>query len=40
MATAEKQYASFLKNCRDCSLEEVQYHLDVLQKIERGLKRR
>ena len=39
MQTA-KQEVTGLLNClpEDCSLEDIQYHLYVLQKIERGMK--
>jgi predicted transcriptional regulator len=39
MATAKKAVSNLLKKLPDnCSLEDVQYHLYVLQKVERGLK--
>ena len=39
MATAKKAVSDLLKKLPDnCSLEDVQYHLFVLQKVERGLK--
>ncbi|MGQ9571040.1 MAG: hypothetical protein ACUVUQ_09430 [Thermodesulfovibrionales bacterium] len=39
MQTAKKEIADLLKRLPDdCTLEDVQYHLYVLQKIERGLK--
>lgn len=39
MQTAKKEVSDLLKRLpEDCSLEDVQYHLFVLQKIERGLK--
>jgi predicted transcriptional regulator len=39
MATAKKAVSELLKKLPDnCSLEDVQYHLYVLQKVERGLK--
>jgi predicted transcriptional regulator len=39
MATAKKGVSELLKKLPDnCSLEDVQYHLYVLQKVERGLK--
>jgi predicted transcriptional regulator len=39
MATAKKAVRDLLRKLpEDCSLEDVQYHLYVLQKIERGLK--
>jgi predicted transcriptional regulator len=39
MATAKKAVRDVLRKLpEDCSLEDVQYHLYVLQKIERGLK--
>jgi len=39
MQTAKREVADLLKRLPDdCTLEDVQYHLYVLQKIERGLK--
>ncbi len=39
MPTAKQEVSDLLKRLpEDCSLEDVQYHLYVLQKIERGLK--
>jgi predicted transcriptional regulator len=39
MATAKKAVSDLLKKLPDnCSLEDVQYHLYVLQKVGRGLK--
>ena len=39
MQTAKQEVSDLLKRLPDdCSLEDVQYHLYVLQKIERGLK--
>jgi predicted transcriptional regulator len=39
MQTAKKEVSDLLKRLPDdCTLEDVQYHLYVLQKIERGLK--
>jgi predicted transcriptional regulator len=39
MQTAKQQVSEVLKRLpEDCSLEDIQYHLYVLQKIERGLK--
>jgi predicted transcriptional regulator len=39
MPTAKQEVSSLLARLPDdCSLEDVQYHLYVLQKIERGLK--
>ena len=39
MQTAKKEVWELLKRLpEDCTLEDVQYHLYVLQKIERGLK--
>ena len=39
MQTAKREVTDLLKRLPDdCSLEDVQYHLYVLQKIERGLK--
>jgi predicted transcriptional regulator len=39
MQTAKQEVADLLKRLPDdCTLEDVQYHLYILQKIERGLK--
>ncbi|KFD40548.1 hypothetical protein HY02_02150 [Peptococcaceae bacterium SCADC1_2_3] len=39
MKTAKQEVSNLLTRLPDdCSLEDVQYHLYVLQKIERGLK--
>lgn len=39
MQTVKKEISDLLKRLpEDCTLEDVQYHLYVLQKIERGLK--
>ncbi len=39
MQTVKKEVGALLKRLpEDCSLEDVQYHLYVLQKIDRGLK--
>ena len=39
METIKQEVSSLLNRLPDdCSLEDVQYHLFVLQKIERGLK--
>lgn len=39
MHTAKKEISDLLKRLPDdCSLEDIQYHLYVLQKVERGLK--
>lgn len=39
MQTAKKEVSELLNRLpEDCSLEDIQYHLYVLQKIERGLK--
>lgn len=39
MQTAKQEVSDLLNRLpEDCSLEDVQYHLYVLQKIERGLK--
>lgn len=39
MQTAKQEVSNLLNRLPDdCSLEDVQYHLYVLQKIERGLK--
>jgi predicted transcriptional regulator len=38
MQTAKYEVSELLKRLpEDCSLEDIQYHLYVLQKIERGL---
>jgi len=38
MQTAKKEVSELLSRLpEDCSLEDIQYHLYVLQKIERGL---
>lgn len=38
MQTAKQEVSNLLKRLpEDCTLEDVQYHLYVLQKIERGL---
>jgi predicted transcriptional regulator len=38
MQTAKHEVSELLKRLpEDCSLEDIQYHLYVLQKIERGL---
>jgi len=38
MTTAKKEVESLLKKLPDsCSLEDIQYHLYVVQKIRRGL---
>jgi predicted transcriptional regulator len=38
MQTAKQEVGELLKRLpEDCSLEDIQYHLYVLQKIERGL---
>jgi len=38
MQTAKKEVSNLLDRLpEDCSLEDIQYHLFVLQKIERGL---
>ena len=38
MQTAKQEMSDLLKRLPDdCTLEDVQYHLYVLQKIERGL---
>lgn len=40
MSTAKKDVASLLNKLPDdCSLEDVQYHLYVLEKIRRGMER-
>jgi len=39
MQTVKQEVSNLLRRLpEDCSLEDVQYHLYVLQKIERGLK--
>jgi len=39
MQTTKQEVSDLLKRLPDdCTLEDVQYHLYVLQKIERGLK--
>jgi predicted transcriptional regulator len=39
MQTAKQEVRELLNRLPDdCSLEDIQYHLYVLQKIERGLK--
>jgi len=39
MQTAKQEVSKLLTQLPDnCSLEDIQYHLYVLQKIERGLK--
>jgi predicted transcriptional regulator len=39
MQTVKQEVSELLKRLpEDCSLEDIQYHLYVLQKIERGLK--
>lgn len=39
MQTTKKEVSNLLNRLPDdCTLEDVQYHLYVLQKIERGLK--
>ena len=39
MQTAKQEVSKLLENLPDdCALEDIQYHLYVLQKIERGLK--
>ncbi|RJQ30972.1 MAG: hypothetical protein C4589_02190 [Peptococcaceae bacterium] len=39
MKTAKQEVSNLLTRLPDdCSLEDVQYHLYILQKIERGLK--
>ncbi len=39
MQTAKQEVSNLLKHLpEDCSLEDIQYHLYVLQKIERGMK--
>lgn len=39
MPSVKQEVSKLLKNLPDnCTLEDIQYHLYVLQKIERGLK--
>lgn len=39
MSTTKREISNLLNRLPDdCTLEDVQYHLYVLQKIERGLK--
>ena len=39
MQTAKQKVSKLLESLPDdCALEDIQYHLYVLQKIERGLK--
>ena len=39
MQTVKNEVADLLKRLADhCTLEDIQYHLYVIQKIERGLK--
>jgi len=39
MQTAKKEVNKLLRHLpEDCSMEDIQYHIYVLQKIERGLK--
>ncbi|MBI3583450.1 MAG: hypothetical protein HY096_05800 [Nitrospinae bacterium] len=39
MQTAKQEVSNLLNRLPDdCSLEDIQYHLYVIQKIERGLK--
>jgi predicted transcriptional regulator len=39
MHTAKQEVSNLLNRLpEDCSLEDIQYHLYILQKIERGLK--
>lgn len=39
MQTVKQEVSKLLENLPDdCALEDIQYHLYVLQKIERGLK--
>lgn len=39
MQTAKQEVSKLLESLPDdCELEDIQYHLYVLQKIERGLK--
>ncbi len=38
MQTVKQEVSELLKRLpEDCSLEDIQYHLYVLQKVERGL---
>jgi predicted transcriptional regulator len=39
MQTAKQEVRDLLENLpEDCTFEDIQYHLYVLQKIERGMK--
>jgi predicted transcriptional regulator len=39
MQTAKKEVSELLSRLPDdCSIEDIQYHLYVMQKVERGLK--
>lgn len=38
MSTAKQEVESLLKNLPDdCTLEDIQYHLYVIEKVQRGL---
>ena len=40
MNTAKKEVRSLLQNMpNDCTIEDIQYHLYVIEKINRGLER-
>lgn len=40
MSTAKEEVKALLEKLPDdCSLEDVQYHLDVVEKIHRGIER-
>ena len=40
MSIAKNEVKSLLKNLPDdCSLEDIQYHLYVIEKIQRGIER-
>ncbi|OUS14727.1 hypothetical protein A9Q88_13065 [Gammaproteobacteria bacterium 50_400_T64] len=40
MSTAKQEVETLLKTLpEDCTLEDVQYHLYVIEKIQRGVKR-
>lgn len=40
MSTAKQEVESLLKTLpEDCTLEDVQYHLYVIEKIQRGINR-
>ncbi len=39
MNTAKSEVSSMLENLPDDSLEDIQYHLYVLEKVKRGVER-